>query len=129
MTSQYSIYIPIGITYKDYKAEYFAAYIDSGSGTCLCKPTCFPQQYHETLPDRTGIDISNNPIILNSGIPKPQILLGSFLVKCPPFYFYDTGLDILLGNNFLQLFHKVLFDTLQSQIHFKIPCGHWIVVN
>ena len=53
MTSPYSIYIPIGITYKDFKAEYFAAYIDSGSGSCLCKPDCFPQQYHQDLPENT----------------------------------------------------------------------------
>ena len=90
MTSQYSIYIPIGITYTDNKVEYFAGYVDSGSGTYLCKATYFPPQYHETLYDRTGIDIYNNSITLNSGIAKPQILLGSFLVKCPPFYFFDT---------------------------------------
>ena len=63
------------------------------------------------------------------GIAKCQIVLGSFLVKCSLFYFFETGLDILSQNNFLQFFHKVLFDTLQSQIHFKTSCGHWIVVS
>ena len=46
MTSPFSIYILIGLTYPDYKAEPFAAYIDSGSGICLSKPACFPEEYH-----------------------------------------------------------------------------------
>lgn len=129
MTSPYSIYIPIGITYKDYRAEYFAAYIDNGSGMCLCKPDCFPSTYKQDLLPQRGKDISDQLIILNTGIKQPIILLGQFLIKCPPFYFYETGNDVLLGNNFLQLFHKVTFDTLLYQISFKTPCHHLIVVN
>lgn len=129
MTSPYSIYIPIGITYKDYKAEYFAAYIDSGSGSCLCKPDCFPNKYHQELPIIKGRDISNNLIEINKGIAKPIILLGQYLIKCPPFYFYNTGTDVLIGNNFLQLFQKVTFDTISSQIIFKTPCHHLITVK
>ena len=41
MTSPYSIYILIGLTYLDYKAKNFAASIDSGSGLCLAKEDCF----------------------------------------------------------------------------------------
>ena len=50
MTSPFSIYILIGLTYPDYKVEPFAAYIDSGSGICLSKPACFPEEYHTDLP-------------------------------------------------------------------------------
>ncbi|KAL5743979.1 hypothetical protein ACOSQ2_027095 [Xanthoceras sorbifolium] len=129
MTSPYSIYIPIGVTYKDYKAEYFAAYIDSGSGCCVSKPQCFPEKYHQDLPIIRGRDISNQLIEIKRGIENPIILLGQYLIKCPPFYFHTTGCDILLGNNFLQLFHKITFDTLTSQILFKTPCHHLITVK
>ena len=71
-----------------------------------------------------GLDISNYKIRLSKGISSPQILLQSFLEKCSPFYFYDTGTDILLGNKFFPLFHKVVFYTFKQQIHFKRPCGH-----
>ena len=47
MTSPNSIYIPIGLTYKDFRAEYFATYINSRSGSYLCKQFCFPQKYTE----------------------------------------------------------------------------------
>ena len=59
MTSPFSIYILIGITYLDYKAEPFAAYIDSGFGLCLSKPNCFPTEYHTDLPAIQGKYISN----------------------------------------------------------------------
>ena len=57
MTSPLSIYIPIGVTYKDYKAEYFAAYIDNGAGTCICRPECFPTEYHQQLRATKGLNI------------------------------------------------------------------------
>jgi hypothetical protein len=129
MTNPYSIYIPIGITYKDYKTEYFVAYINSGSGTCMCKADCFPKEYHQTLSPIKGRDISNQLIEIDKGIETPIILLGQFLIKCPPFYFYTTGTDVLLGNNFLQLFTKVIFDTTLHQITFHTPCHHVIIVK
>jgi len=129
MTSSKSIYIPIGITYKDYKAEYFAAYIDSGSGVCVCKPDCFPKEYHEDLEPCNGISFSKNIVPLRRGVKNPIILLGSYLVKCPPFYFYNPGSDVLLGNNFLERFNKVTFDIIGYQIVLKTPCHHLIVVK
>lgn len=105
MTSPYSIYIPIGITYKDYKAEYFAAYIDCGAGICICKPDCYPKEYHQELRPHIGRGISKELVILDKGIQQPIILLGSFMIKCPPFYFHDSGTDILLGQNFIQRFN------------------------
>ena len=63
MTSSFSIYILIGLTYSDYKAKPFAAYIDSCSGLCLSKPDCFPLEYHENLPPIQGKDISNEDIV------------------------------------------------------------------
>ena len=50
LTSPYSIYILIGLTYPDYKVENFTAYIDSGLELCLAKEDHFLKQYHENLP-------------------------------------------------------------------------------
>jgi hypothetical protein len=66
MTSPYSIYIPIGITYKDYKVEYFAAYNDSGAGTCLCKAECFPKEYQQNLRPIKRRDISDKIIEIDT---------------------------------------------------------------
>ena len=74
MTSPKSIYIPIGITYKNYKAEYFAAYVDSGSGLCICKSECFPEEYHEDLIPCNGISFSKDIVALRRGIKNPIIL-------------------------------------------------------
>ena len=129
MTSPKSIYIPIGITYKDYKAEYFAAYIDSGSGLCICKPDCFPKEYHEDLTPCNGVSFSKTIVPLKRGIKNPIIIIGSYMVKCPPFYFYNSGSDVLLGNDFLERFNKITFDIVAYQIILKTPCHHLIVVK
>ncbi|KAK4387117.1 hypothetical protein Sango_2582300 [Sesamum angolense] len=44
------------------RKEYFAAYIDSGSGICTAKPGVFPKEARETLPVIAGRDFSQkNP--------------------------------------------------------------------
>ena len=111
MTSPFSIYIVIGLTYPDYKAKPFAAYIDSGLGICLSKSACFPEEYHTDLPAIQGKDISNQNIILTKGIKHPRILISKYIVKLPLLYFHNIGCDILLGNNFLQLL-KLLFKII-----------------
>ena len=113
MTSPYSIYILIGLTYPDYKAENFAAYIDSGSGLCLAKDDCFPKQYHENLPKAQGKYISYDIILLQRGIKNPKIIIDKYIVKLPSIYFHVTGCDIILGNNFLQQFQTIV----QNNIH------------
>lgn len=126
MTSRNSVYIPIGITYKDYKAEYFAAYMDSGAGICVCKPECYPKEYHQNLDTYRGISFNKEIILLNKGIKIPWLLIGSYLIKGPTFYFHDAGTDVLLGQDFLQKFDKVIFDMKAFQILFKTPCHHLI---
>ncbi|KAL0309340.1 UNVERIFIED_CONTAM: putative enzymatic polyprotein [Sesamum radiatum] len=84
--------------------EYFAAYIDSGSGICIAKPGVFPKEARETLPVIAGRDFSQKILILNTGIREAKIMIGGafgmpwFRVKTPPIYFHDTGADILLEN-------------------------------
>ena len=124
MTSPFSIYILIGLTYPGYKAEPFAAYINSGSGLCLAKPDCFPQEYHENLPGIQGKYISNNDIILQKGIKNLKILIDKYIVKLPFIYFHATGCDILLGNNFLQLFKTIIQNNVSHYLHFKTLCNH-----
>ncbi|KAL0360701.1 UNVERIFIED_CONTAM: putative enzymatic polyprotein [Sesamum radiatum] len=83
--------------------EYFAAYIDSGSGICIAKPGVLPKEAMETLPVIAGRDFSQKILILNKGIREAKIMIGGafgtpwFRVKTPPIYFHDTGADILLG--------------------------------
>ena len=83
MTSPFSIYILIGLTYPDYKIEPFATYIDSSSGLCLSKLACFPDEYHMDLPAIQGKDISNQNIILTKGIRHPRILIDKYIFKLP----------------------------------------------
>ena len=101
MTSSFSIYILIGLTNPDYKAEPFTAYIDFGYGVCLAKSDCFPLEYHESLLGIQGKDISGQDIILKKGIKHPKIIIDKYIVKLPSLYFHTTRYGILLGNNFL----------------------------
>ena len=125
MTSPFSIYIFIGLTYLDYKVEPFAAYIDSGSKLCLSKSDCFPHD-HTDLPAIHGKDISNQNIILTKGIKNPRMLIDKYIVKLPLLYFHNTGCDILLGNNCLQLFKIIIQNNTSYLLRFKTPYNHWI---
>ncbi|KAL0363830.1 UNVERIFIED_CONTAM: Enzymatic polyprotein [Sesamum angustifolium] len=80
--------------------EYFAAYIDSGSGICTAKPGVFPKEQRETLPVIAGRDFSQKILILNTGIREAKIMIGGafgtpwFRVKHLPSTFMiqrDTG--------------------------------------
>ena len=62
--------------YDQYKTDYFAAYIDSGSCICMAKPGVFPKEARETLPVITGRDISQKILILNKKIREAKIMIG-----------------------------------------------------
>ena len=134
MTSPFSIYIYVGMLYDQYKTEYFAAYIDSGSGICTAKPGVFPKKARETLPVIAGRDFSQKILILNKGIREAKIIIGGafgspwFRVKTPPIYFHDTGADILLGNNFIQTFARYMQDNQRNLLIFTTNCGSEIHV-
>ncbi|KAL0345877.1 UNVERIFIED_CONTAM: hypothetical protein Sradi_4419000 [Sesamum radiatum] len=134
MTSPFSIYISVGMLYDPYKTEYFAAYIDSGSGICTAKPGVSLRKPMETLPVIAGRDFSQKILILNKGIREAKVLIGGafgspwFRVKTPPIYFHDTGADILLGNNFIQTFAKYVQDNNRNLLIFTINCGNEIQV-
>ncbi|KAL0327766.1 UNVERIFIED_CONTAM: putative enzymatic polyprotein [Sesamum angustifolium] len=58
--------------------EYFAAYIDSGSGICTAKPGVFPKEARETyLLLQEGI--FQKILILNTGIREAKIMIGEHL--------------------------------------------------
>ncbi|KAK4402322.1 putative enzymatic polyprotein [Sesamum angolense] len=57
------------------RKEYFAAYIDSGSGICTAKPGVFPKEARETyLLLQEGI--FTKILILNTGIREAKIMIG-----------------------------------------------------
>ncbi|KAL0318221.1 UNVERIFIED_CONTAM: movement protein [Sesamum calycinum] len=58
------------------REEYFAAYIDSGSGIYTAKPGVFPKEARETLPVIAGRDFSQKILILNTGIREAKIMIG-----------------------------------------------------
>ncbi|KAL2247183.1 UNVERIFIED_CONTAM: Enzymatic polyprotein [Sesamum indicum] len=120
--------------YDQYKTEYFAAYIDSGSGICTAKPGVFPKEARETLPVIAEKDFSQKILILNKGIREAKIMIGGafgspwFRVKTPPIYFHDTGVDILLGDNFIQTFARYMQDNQRNLLIFTTNCGSEIQV-
>ena len=119
--------------YQEYKAEYFAAYIDSGAGICTAKKGVFPAEVEEDLPQIAGRDFSKKILLLNRGVRVSEILIGGaedtpwYKVKTPPIYFHDTGADILLGNNFLQTFKKYMQDNEVRRLVFTTNCDHKII--
>ena len=85
-----------------------------------------PDEYHTDLPAIQGKYISNQNIILTKGIKHPRILIDKYIVKLHRLYFHNTGCDILLGTNFLQLFKIIIQNNISYHLCLKTPSNHWI---
>lgn len=135
MTSPFSIYISVGMLYEKYKVEYFAAYIDSGAGICTTKRGVFLEELEENLNPIAGRDFSKRILLLKKGIKQAEILIGGagqtpwYKVKTTPIYFHDTRADILLGNNFLQMFQKYTQNNIKRRLIFTTVYDHKIIVQ
>ncbi|KAL0449455.1 UNVERIFIED_CONTAM: movement protein [Sesamum latifolium] len=70
-----------------------------GSGICTAKPGVFPKEAMETLPVIAGRNFLQKILILNKGA------------------------DILLGNNFIQIFVKYVQDNNRNLLIFTTNCG------
>ena len=53
-------------------------------------------------------------------------MISKYIVKLPLLYFHNTSCDILLGNNFLQLFKVIIQNNISYSLRLKTPCNHWI---
>ncbi|KAK4382865.1 putative enzymatic polyprotein [Sesamum angolense] len=104
--------------------EYFAAYIDSGSGICTAKPGVFPKEARETLPVIAGRDFSQKILILNTGIREAKIMIGGAF-GTP--WFRDNQRNLLIfttncGREIQVLRREKAFNRIMP-IHFRSKRG------
>nr|AEB54984.1 polyprotein [Dahlia mosaic virus D10] len=105
ITNPNSIYIKGNFFLKGYKTITLHCYVDTGASLCLASKHVIPEDLWENTPKDIKVTIANqetikldkvcrNLIVYFSGEPFP----------IPIIYQQETGIDLLLGNNFCQLY-------------------------
>ena len=121
MTSPFSIYILIGLTYPDYKAEPFATYIDSGSGICLSKLACLLMNIKQIYLQFKEKTFQIKILFLPKELNILEFLLTNILSNYLFFIFIILDvifyLEIIFCNSLKLLFKKIFPTTFDSKLH------------
>nr|WNO44364.1 Polymerase polyprotein [Dahlia mosaic virus] len=108
-TSPNSIYIKAKLSFKGYKKFDLHCYVDTGAGLCLASKHVIPDELWENAPRTIEVTVANQEKVQINKVCKNLILqiVGEKFV-IPTIYQQETGIDILLGNNFCQLYNPFI---------------------
>lgn len=105
ITNPNSIYIAGKIFFKGYKVITLHCYVDTGASLCLASKYVIPDDMWENAPKEINVIIANgNTVKLNKVCRNLTIYLAGEKFSIPTIYQQESGLDLLLGNNFCQLY-------------------------
>lgn len=80
------------------------AYIDTGATLCIGNKSLFPKW--STLVKPIMVRIADNSIIAITKVVKMKvILIRGYKFTVPTIYQQQTGLPLIIGNNFLKLYN------------------------
>ncbi|GJR74663.1 Orf y [Tanacetum coccineum] len=105
ITNPNSIYIQGNLKFKGFKEYKLHCYIDTGSSLCLASKYVFPHDLWENSPREITATIANGDTIkINQVCRNISLKLSGYEFNIPTIYQQDSGIDLILGNNFCQLF-------------------------
>ncbi len=105
VTNPNSIYIKTLIKFKGYRQFHVHSFVDTGASICVADRFIIPEEIWEDNPKPIEVRIADNSIRKISKVArniKINISGEEFII--PTIYQQTTGVDLLLGNNFLQLY-------------------------
>ncbi|GJS69292.1 Orf y [Tanacetum coccineum] len=105
ITNPNSIYIQGNLKFKGFKEYRLHCYIDTGASLCLASKYVFPHNLWENSPREIIATIANGDTIkINQVCRNISLKLSGYEFNIPTIYQQDSGIDLILGNNFCQLF-------------------------
>ncbi|GJR81735.1 Orf y [Tanacetum coccineum] len=105
ITNPNSIYIQGNLKFKGFKEYKLHCYIDTGASLCLASKYVFPHDLWENSPREIIATIANGDTIkINQVCRNISLKLSGYEFNIPTIYQQDSGIDLILGNNFCQLF-------------------------
>lgn len=117
-TNPNSTYIEVEIKIKGFKPYKLHAYIDTGASICCATKNILPNEKWVTLEKPIKVKIADNSIILIEKAAKDlDVTVAGKIFRIPTLYQQETGIDILIGNNFLNTYRPFIQDLEHIVLH------------
>ncbi|AAM53128.1 ORFV [Mirabilis mosaic virus] len=119
-TNPNSIYIEAKVKFKGYQTLSLHCYVDTGASLCLASKHVIPDDFWENAPRSIPVKIANqSSITLNKVCRGLKINIAGNEFFIPTIYQQETGIDILLGNNFCQTYQPFIQWVDHIAFHIK----------
>ncbi|AND65752.1 putative aspartic protease [Water chestnut soymovirus 1] len=85
------------------------AYVDTGATICIIKPELLDKENWTDLKNPVQVKIANNKTIeIKNKAYNIGMLIENYQFMIPSIYGFDTGLPLIIGNNFLKLYQPFI---------------------
>ncbi|QED42829.1 enzymatic polyprotein [Silene caulimovirus A] len=124
-TNPNSIYIKGILKFQGYKRMEIDCYVDTGASLCIASKYIIPEHEWVTAIRPISIKIANGKILQLTKVCHGLTIRfagESFLM--PPIYQQESGIDLLIGNNFCQLYQPFVQYIDRIYFHKKDEQGN-----
>ncbi|UTQ50644.1 MAG: reverse transcriptase (domains: peptidase, RT, RNase H) [Plant associated caulimovirus 1] len=105
ITNPNSTYIKVQLKFQGYRQYHLHGYIDTGASICVANQYVIPSYKWEDAKNRISVQIANTDVIeLRKVAHNITVLIAGEEFFIPTIYQQNTGVDFLIGNNFLHLY-------------------------
>lgn len=105
ITNPNSIYIKGKLKFTGYKQIELHCYVDTGASLCIASKHVIPEEHWVNAERPLQVKIANGKTIAITKVCKNlDILIAGEIFHIPTVYQQETGIDFIIGNNFLQLY-------------------------
>lgn len=116
-THPMSTYIKIEMKIKGYHKYHLHAYIDTGASMCVASKHVIPEELWVPAKEPIGVRIADaSVVIIDKVAHEVLILIEGEEFYIPTVYQQETGIDFLIGNNFLKLYRPFIQDLREISI-------------
>ena len=122
ITNPNSIHISGKLKFDGYRKIELHCYVDTGASLCIASKYVIPEEHWVNTERAIQVKIADgNTISLNKVCKNLDIQIAGELFHIPTIYQQESGIDLIFGNNFLQLygpftqFTKMIILTLTGE--------------
>nr|KAJ0227912.1 hypothetical protein LSAT_V11C100050250 [Lactuca sativa] len=105
LTNPNSIYVSSFLNFKGYKKFRVHCFVDTCASLCLASKFIIPDEFWENAPKEISATIANGDTIkINKVCRNINLELSGEHFNIPTIYQQNSGIDIIIGNNFCQVY-------------------------
>lgn len=109
ITNPNSIYVKGRFYFKGYKLITLHCFVDTGASLCSASKYVIPEDMWENAERPIHVKIADQSIMtLNKVVKGLKVMLSGEIFFIPAVYQQETGIDVILGNNFCQLYEPLI---------------------